>query len=274
MQESHNLAATCHRVPGLSKALVWNARIFSTARGGDCHRCASAYGDAMTERFSIGDPPIEITVRHSVRARRYGLRISRTDGAVILTVPTCGKLARAKSFAEQQEAWLRRNLDKQEAPILPGFGDRIPVAGTLLRIAPGAGRLVARGGDDLLVPGQAHQLPGRLRAFYKLCAREVLVPASERYAGLLNRQIGRVTLRDTRSRWGSCTADGNLMYSWRLAMAPVAVQDYVAAHEVCHLLEMNHGPGFWRLVGRLCPDFEAHRGWLRQHGSGLHRYRL
>lgn len=228
----------------------------------------------MTEQFSIGDPPIEIHVRHSVRARRYGLRISRTNGTVILTVPACGTLAKATSFAGEHEAWLRRNLEKHSVPVTPNFGDRVPVDGKMLLIAPGAGRHAVKAEDALLVPAREHQLAGKLRAFYKLRARDALVPASERYAGLLGRQIGRVTLRDTRSRWGSCTSQGNLMYSWRLAMAPVAVLDYVAAHEVCHLVEMNHSPSFWRLVRQVCPDFDRHRLWLRQHGAGLHRYRL
>jgi predicted metal-dependent hydrolase len=228
----------------------------------------------MTERFSIGDPPIEINVRHSARARRYGLRISRTDGSVILTVPTRGSLVKAESFAADNEAWLRRTLEKQVPPISPGFGDRIPVNGGMLVIAPGQGRLAVRTDTALLVPGSADQLPGRLRAFYKMRARDVLVPASERYAEMLDTRIGRVTLRDTRSRWGSCTSQGNLMYSWRLAMAPVPVQDYVAAHEVCHLIEMNHSLAFWRLVERICPDYAARRDWLRQNGAGLHRYRF
>lgn len=228
----------------------------------------------MTEQLSIGDPPIDIRVRHSARARRYGLRISRVAGEVILTVPARGSLAKATAFAGEHEAWLRRNLEKQPMPVDPGFGDRIPVEGALLLLGPGEGRQAVRIGDRLLVPAREHQLAGKLRAFYKLRARDVLVPASERYADLLGRKIGRVTLRDTRSRWGSCTTQGNLMYSWRLAMAPLPVQDYVAAHEVCHLIEMNHSPAFWRLVEQVCPDYERHRQWLRAHGAGLHRYRI
>ncbi len=228
----------------------------------------------MTERLSIGDPPIDIRIRHSARARRYGLRISRVDGDVILTVPARGTLAKAASFAGEHEGWLRRNLERHPVPIEPKFGDRIPVDGELLLLGQGAGRHAVRAEDRLLLPTREHQLAGKLRAFYKLRARDVLVPASERYAGLLGRQIGRVTLRDTRSRWGSCTSQGNLMYSWRLAMAPVPVQDYVAAHEVCHLVEMNHSRAFWRLVEQVCPDYNLHRRWLRTHGAGLHRYRL
>ena len=146
--------------------------------------------------------------------------------------------------------------------------------GEFLIIGQGEGRHAVKDGERLLIPAREQQLAGKLRAFYKLRARDVLVPASERYADLLGRQIGRVTLRDTRSRWGSCTSQGNLMYSWRLAMAPVPVQDYVAAHEVCHLAEMNHSRAFWRLVEQVCPDYNLHRQWLRTHGAGLHRYRL
>ncbi len=91
---------------------------------------------------------------------------------------------------------------------------------------------------------------------------------------LVGRPFHRLTLRDTRSRWGSCTVDGGLMYSWRLAMAPPEVLDYVAAHEVAHLVEMNHAPAFWAVVRRLVPDYAPRRAWLKQHGQRLHAYRF
>jgi predicted metal-dependent hydrolase len=87
---------------------------------------------------------------------------------------------------------------------------------------------------------------------------------------MIGRPYSRITLRDTRSRWGSCTADGALMYSWRLAMAPPAVLDYVAAHEVAHLAQMNHSPAFWAVVARLVPGHAAPRRWLKLHGQTLH----
>ncbi|MBE0554766.1 MAG: M48 family metallopeptidase, partial [Rhodobacteraceae bacterium] len=94
------------------------------------------------------------------------------------------------------------------------------------------------------------------------------------YAGLLGRRVTGITLRDTRSRWGSCTAAGRLMFSWRLIMAPPAVLDYVAAHEAAHLVEMNHSPAYWAVVGRIFPGWQAQRGWLRRHGPGLHALRF
>src|SRR5690606_4279045 len=111
-------------------------------------------------------------------------------------------------------------------------------------------------------------------AFLKTVARDRLATASDRYAVALGRPYGRLTLRDTRSRWGSCSAAGDLMYSWRLVMAPAEVLDYVAAHEVAHLAEMNHSPAFWDVVARLCPDYRRHRTWLRANGGALHRVRF
>lgn len=228
----------------------------------------------MGEEILIGNPAIPVQVRYSARARRYGLRISRQNGAAILTVPKRGSLAQARDFAVTQEGWIRKNLAACPKPKLLEIGDQVPVAGSLVTVRPGRGRSAVLQGQDLLVPGAMHLLAGKLRAFYKLRAREVLVPASEHFANRLGQKFGRVTLRDTRSRWGSCTSEGNLMYSWRLAMAPLAVQRYVAAHEVCHLIEMNHSTAFWGLVEEQCPDYRAYRDWLRQNGSELHRYKL
>jgi predicted metal-dependent hydrolase len=96
------------------------------------------------------------------------------------------------------------------------------------------------------------------------------VAAVARHAARLRLPVGRISLRDPRSRWGSCTATGDLMFSWRLVLAPAFVLDYVAAHEVAHLKEMNHSPAFWAVVRRLCPDYEAPREWLRRNGGALH----
>ena len=114
----------------------------------------------------------------------------------------------------------------------------------------------------------------RAGAFLKHLARDRLTAASDRYATQIGCRYTRVTLRDTRSRWGSCTADGGLMYSWRLIMAPPEVLDYVAAHEVAHLAEMNHSPAFWAVVARLMPGYAARRRWLKQHGQSLHAHRF
>jgi len=143
-----------------------------------------------------------------------------------------------------------------------------------LPIVAAARRGAALRDGRLEVPDDPARVGARVRAFLKEQARGRLVAASERHATALGCDFGRITLRDTRSRWGSCSSRGDLMYSWRLVMAPPEVLDYVAAHEVAHLAEMNHSPAFWALVGQLCPGHRAPRAWLRAHGTLLHRVRF
>lgn len=228
----------------------------------------------MTDKLAIGNPPITVNLRKNQRARRYSLRISNSSGAVSLTVPRGGTLRDAEKFAVEHEGWLRKHLQRKLPTIVPEFGGRIMIDGELVRIEQGTGRSVQMRDGVLYVPGKPEQLPAKLRGFFKALARERLVPASERYATAVGRKFGTVTLRDTRSRWGSCSSDGNLMYSWRLMMAPRIVQDYVAAHEACHLVEMNHSARYWALVERVFPEYQTHRHWLKRNGALLHSYKL
>lgn len=221
-----------------------------------------------------GSPPVEITLRRSPRARRFSLRVSRLDGRVTLSLPVGARVAEAMAFAREQEGWIRRALAARPQGVQVGIGSLLPVEGRMLELVSGPGRLVQIAGGSLLVPGDAERAGIRAQAFLKTLARDRLTAASDRYAQLVGRRYARVTLRDTRSRWGSCTVDGGLMYSWRLAMAPPEVLDYVAAHEVAHLVEMNHAPAFWSVVARLMPVYKARRAWLRRHGQTLHGYRF
>jgi predicted metal-dependent hydrolase len=154
------------------------------------------------------------------------------------------------------------------------MGTSLPVEGRRLHLAPGTGRSLRVEGEHLLVPGDPAQAGARVQAWLKALARDRLVQASDHYAARIGRSITRVTLRDTRSRWGSCTAEGALMYSWRLIMAPPEVLRYVAAHEVAHLVEMNHSNRFWAVVEGLYPGWQTQRAWLRSHGSALHGLRF
>lgn len=154
-----------------------------------------------------------------------------------------------------------------------GDGTALPYGeGMLIVSCEGTARKIGVDAGRLSVPGDTARAGIRVRAFLREAARAALVPASRNYADLLGREIGRITLRDTRSRWGSCSSTGDLMYSWRLIMAPAGVLDYVAAHEVAHLAEMNHSARFWSVVERLRPDYQSARDWLKRHGAGLHRY--
>ncbi len=221
-----------------------------------------------------GLPEVEITLRRSARARRFSLRVSSLDGQVTLSMPARAREAEALAFARSQEGWLRAALGRVPQGAAVGIGVALPVEGQMLRLVPGQARAVRAEGDSLHVPGDPAQAGVRVAAWLKLRARDRLAAASDHYAGLLGRRVTGITLRDTRSRWGSCTAAGRLMFSWRLIMAPPAVLDYVAAHEAAHLVEMNHSPAYWAVVGRIFPGWQAQRGWLRRHGPGLHALRF
>ncbi|MGB3315571.1 MAG: SprT family zinc-dependent metalloprotease [Albidovulum sp.] len=225
----------------------------------------------MNQRILPGDPPVELTLRRSSRARRFSLRVSQLDGKVTLSMPARAREAEALAFAYGKADWVRQALLQSARPERLAPGHVMPFEGRSLTVSVAPVRSVCILGDEILVPASAADVGVRVRAYLKLAARQRLQAASEVYAGRLGRSFARLTLRDTRSRWGSCTADGCLMYSWRLIMAPQDVLNYVAAHEVAHLEEMNHSEAFWTVVGRLMPDYARHRRWLRTHGPSLHR---
>lgn len=228
----------------------------------------------MTRHVLPGDPPVEVELRRSKRARRISLRVSSIDGKVTLTCPPGVREAEALGFAEEKAEWLRANLSKRPEEVVIGIGAELPIRGQMVRVVAGEGRAVSLRMGEVAVPGKPERAGARLQGFLKELARERLAEASDRYAAALGRRYTRLTLRDTRSRWGSCSSQGGLMYSWRLIMAPDSVLDYVAAHEVAHLAEMNHSARFWAEVGRLYGDHTAPRKWLRTHGSSLHRHRF
>jgi predicted metal-dependent hydrolase len=228
----------------------------------------------MADFILEGDPPVGVTLRRSARAKRLSLRVSRLDGRVTLSMPTRLPEREAVAFVREKEAWIRKHLGSRAPRQMPGFGVRLPFLGHEVEIHPGQGRRAVLKDGRLVVPGDETAVVVKVKAFLKLEAQMRLRAASDRYAAQLGTDYGRITLRDPRSRWGSCTSTGNLMYSWRLVMAPEAVLDYVAAHEVAHRLEMNHSSRFWAHVERLCPDYAIHRRWLREEGERLHAWRF
>jgi predicted metal-dependent hydrolase len=221
-----------------------------------------------------GDPPVEIVLRRSARARRYSLRVSALDGRVTLTLPLRGSAAEGLAFARDRETWIRAALARQPDAATVGFGTVLTVEGRALTLTPAPVRGPRIEGPALLLPPDPARAAARTAAFLRELARDRLAAASDRHAAALGRRITRISLRDTRSRWGSCTHDGALMYSWRLILAPPEVLDYVAAHEVAHLAEMNHSAAFWAVVARLCPGWKERRNWLRRDGASLHRWRF
>jgi len=228
----------------------------------------------MAERVLQGHPDIVLTLRRSARARRITLRISSLDGRVTLTLPHRVAEREAMAFAREKEPWIRKHLSQREEAVDVRLGASLPVEGRVRQLVPGTGRAVALDDTFLHVPGAADAVPRRALGFLKTCARERLAAACDHYAGLAGRSYSGLSLRDTRSRWGSCSSAGRLMFSWRLILAPPEVLRYVAAHEVAHLVEMNHSPAFWAEVTRIHGPYDAPRRWLRGSGNALHRFRF
>lgn len=227
------------------------------------------------EQIELAGPPlVTVTLRRSRRSRRLSLRVSQLDGRVTMSLPLRTPLREAQVFAQEKEGWIRQALSKRPDPARVMIGGRILFEGREVDIIAGKGRVAKYVDGQITVPDCPERVAPRIAAFLKLTARMRLQQASDHYAAALGTRYGRLTIRDTRSRWGSCSSEGNLMYSWRLVMAPPDVLEYVAAHEVSHLLEMNHSPDYWRVVASIYPDFKTPRAWLRKNGSQLHRYDL
>lgn len=228
----------------------------------------------MSQHILPTNPPVTVVLRRSARARRISLRVSRLDGTVSLTVPKGVREREALGFAEEKAGWILAQLAKQPDIVQVAHGALVPVGGRLRKVVAGQGRSVVLGVEEMAVPGDPERVGARVQGFLKELARNRLAEAVDHYAAQLGRKPNKLTLRDTRSRWGSCSSAGALMFSWRLVMAPSEILDYVAAHEVAHLAEMNHSQAFWDQVAHIHGDYKEQRKWLRVQGQDLHRYRF
>lgn len=217
---------------------------------------------------------LPIAVKRSGRARNMSLRLARGGEGVVVVLPDGVPEREAERFANRQRDWVEARLESVPGRIPFADGAEVPLLGLphLIRHDPAARRGVWAEGGVISVSGGAEHLPRRVEEFLRGEARVVMAHHARELAARLGRKPGRVSVRDTTSRWGSCSARGDLSFSWRLVMAPDWVGRYVAAHEVAHLAEMNHGPDFWALVEGLAGDTAAPREWLRRHGPQLHRY--
>ncbi len=202
------------------------------------------------------------------------LRVSGLDGRVTLTLPRGVSERAGLEFAREKQSWLQRHIASKGEIVTVGLGAVIPVQGQMVEIIAGTGRSPRIHADTLHVPGPEDRVAARVAGYLKSLARDRLAEASDHFAARLGRDYSRLTLRDTRSRWGSCSAQGALSYSWRLIMAPPEVLTYVAAHEVAHLAEMNHSSAFWSKVDQIHGPYDTARKWLRTDGGALHRYRF
>jgi predicted metal-dependent hydrolase len=205
------------------------------------------------------------------------LRLHPAVDAVELVLPAGAPLAVALGFLDGMRGWIAAQLARLPPRIAFVDGAMVPVLGTERRLVhqgPGRGRLPVfhLTATTIEVSGDAASLARRTRAGLSGYARELLAEKSRRLAARIDRTVAKVSVGDPRSRWGSCAASGNIRYSWRLILAPEPIMDYVVAHEVAHLAEMNHSHRFWRIVETLAPGHDTARAWLKRHGAGLLRY--
>ncbi len=230
-------------------------------------------GKKMTLRSDNGR---NVTVRLEInpKARRLILRLDELRREAVAVAPHKKKLNEAAEFAKERVNWIADRLAELPERIPLTAGQTITVRGAPYKISlrgPGRRASLIEGEPAwLCAPGDAETLPRRVERFLRKEARSDITEAVERHCLTLGTTAKAISIKDTRSRWGSCTSDGRLSFSWRLILAPPEILDYVAAHECAHLIEMNHSAAFWHQVSKCCPDWKQKRNWLRAHGRQLH----
>ena len=221
-----------------------------------------------------GGREIAFNLRRRARARHILIRIDEADGDVELVLPRRASVRDGRAFAHSRAGGIEARLGALPPAVPFRHGTVLPLLGeplTLSRPVNGAKR-TRRIGDELMVPGDEAVFAGRVRRWLMAEARREIGTRAERLACRVERPIRRLAIRDPATRWGSCSATGGLSFSWRLILAPPAVLDYVVAHEIAHLRELNHSARFWSLVDGLVGAHKAERAWLRQNGAELRRY--
>jgi predicted metal-dependent hydrolase len=219
-----------------------------------------------------------VAINRSTRSRRFTLRVRAASRDVLLTMPARASIAAAREFTERHAAWIGARLARLPRPVAFAHLAKTPLRGVEHTIVhrPGARGVVwveaGEKGPLICVSGERPHVARRVGDFLKREALRDIEAAVARHAKAVGVKPQRISVRDTVSRWGSCSAAGRLNFSWRLILAPSYVLDYLAAHEVAHMVHMNHSPKFWAVVERVSPDVKRAEAWLKAHGASLHRY--
>jgi hypothetical protein len=225
--------------------------------------------------FSEISPHLD--VRISPRARRLALRLNMGERRVVLVIPKRASLRNAYAFALAHREWIEHQISKAPEKIIFAHGSTIPVLGRNViivvdRETASARTQITLSETTLTIRTQLENPAPRIVRFLKaLAAKEFKIIADQK-AALIGKQISQLSLRDMKTRWGSCSTDGRMALSWRLIFAPTLAYDYVIAHEAAHLTHAHHGPTFWALCERLAADFKTGHGWMKENGAELMRY--
>ncbi len=219
---------------------------------------------------------VRVTLRVNRQARRVSVRVDASRNEVVATARSERALTEAAAFANDRIIWIKSRLigRPKETPFEPGAV--IPFRGRTVRLDHKPGASAARLVDDLFDPyiisgGEGAAYARRIESFLRREAQRVLSERTEVHVSTLGLKMPRITMGDASSRWGSCTPSrGAIRYSWRLILAPEAVLDYVAAHEVAHLVHADHSQAFWKVVRSLVGDEKEFRRWLHGEGMALH----
>ena len=226
------------------------------------------------ELLSLPHGTAPVVWRRSPRARRVSLRIDPARGAVVVTLPPRAGRRQGMALLQAHSRWVADRLGAlaprvafEEGAVVPLLGEPHPI-----RHQPDGVGGVWREGGEIRVSGDAAFLARRVADWLRAEARREITPRALDHAARVGRSVKRIAIKDPRTRWASCAPDGTLAFSWRLVLAPPWVLDYVVAHEVAHLVEMNHSPRFWAVVRALTPHGEAAKAWLAANGARLLRY--
>jgi predicted metal-dependent hydrolase len=225
--------------------------------------------------LNFDERKVPLVFRENRRARRIIMRLDYGAASVVVVLPKRTSRQEGKRFALSNKDWIAERLDQLAEPIPFRHGAVVPFLGEPHRIRhrPTARGVVWCEEGEINVAGYEEHLPRRVHEWLKAEAKREIETRARDKAEAIGKKITKISIRDTKSRWGSCTDEGELAFSWRLILAPKYVLDYVVGHEVAHLKEMNHGPRFWKLCRELAPrSINLARDWLEAHGTELYRY--
>ena len=217
---------------------------------------------------------IPVRIRKNTRARRMILRIDNNINGAVVTLPSWTSEREALLMVQEKSDWVLTKLDNMPTKISFESGVQIPFLGEyhIVYHDPNQKEVVKKGENEIRLGGREEHLSRRLGDWLRKEAKIIIQPKAIEMAKKLNGKIGRISIRDTKSRWGSCAASGNLSFCWRLILTPEWVLNYVIAHEVSHLRHMNHGSEFWQTVADFNVRVDAARVWLSKNAEQLHRY--